>query len=220
MLPGRSANSGRGQGRWWSMRIGEQHVAELGLVVLDITAADEDTLRAALEALQQQWATSGVTAARRLPGEPGVRARVYADVYRPGARWSQRARPRAAPAHVCSPARSTGSVPRGTGAAPAVLVPPSTGTGALPVHPIPARAGGEPSGSSCSLGRVIDLLLVGGWRVSVRSAGRPLWCPTTPGHTSSLAPAASEGPRFGLRHQMLAVDQGSQRHDREPSNRW
>ncbi|MFF2331190.1 MULTISPECIES: DUF6207 family protein [unclassified Streptomyces] len=30
------------------------------------------------------WATSGIGAVRRNPGEPGVRARVYADVLRPG----------------------------------------------------------------------------------------------------------------------------------------
>ncbi|MFJ8856781.1 DUF6207 family protein [Streptomyces sp. NPDC102437] len=66
------------------MQIDEQHVAEPGLVVLDITAADEGTLCAVMEALQQRWATSGMTSVRRLPGEPGVRARVYADVRRSG----------------------------------------------------------------------------------------------------------------------------------------
>ncbi|MEU6213445.1 DUF6207 family protein [Streptomyces sp. NPDC047023] len=30
------------------------------------------------------WATSGVGPVRRDPGEPGVRARIYADVLRPG----------------------------------------------------------------------------------------------------------------------------------------
>ncbi|MER6505090.1 DUF6207 family protein [Streptomyces sp. NPDC001455] len=66
------------------MQIDEQHIAGPGLVVLDITAADESTLRAVLEGLQRQWATSGIAPVRRLPGEPGVRARVYADVHRPG----------------------------------------------------------------------------------------------------------------------------------------
>ncbi|MFF8919021.1 DUF6207 family protein [Streptomyces sp. NPDC015032] len=66
------------------MQIDVQHIAGPGLVVLDIAAADEGTLRAVMEGLQRQWATSGVTPVRRLPGEPGVRARVYADVRRPG----------------------------------------------------------------------------------------------------------------------------------------
>ncbi|MER6501877.1 DUF6207 family protein [Streptomyces sp. NPDC001455] len=68
------------------MKTDEQHVAEPGLVVLDITAADEDTLRTVMDGLQQRWATSGIVPVRRLPGEPGVRARVYADVYRSGTR--------------------------------------------------------------------------------------------------------------------------------------
>ncbi|ALC18377.1 DUF6207 family protein [Streptomyces pristinaespiralis] len=64
------------------MQIDEQNIAEPGLVVLDITAADEDTVRAVLDGLQQQWVTSGVTPVWRTPGEAGVRARVYADVRR------------------------------------------------------------------------------------------------------------------------------------------
>ncbi|BAU87985.1 hypothetical protein SLA_7119 [Streptomyces laurentii] len=70
---------------WWppaivgqGMRIDEQHIAAPGLVVLDITAADEDTLHAVMDALQQRWKTSGIMPVRRVPGEPGVRARVYA----------------------------------------------------------------------------------------------------------------------------------------------
>ncbi|MFE0737410.1 DUF6207 family protein [Streptomyces sp. NPDC058855] len=66
------------------MEIDQQHIAEPGLVVLDVTAADEDTVHAVMEALQEQWATSGITSVRRTPGEPGVRGRVYADVSRPG----------------------------------------------------------------------------------------------------------------------------------------
>ncbi|WP_327364413.1 DUF6207 family protein [Streptomyces sp. NBC_01296] len=33
---------------------------------------------------EERWATSGIVAMHRDPGEPGVRARVYADVLRPG----------------------------------------------------------------------------------------------------------------------------------------
>ncbi|MGW7136653.1 DUF6207 family protein [Streptomyces xanthophaeus] len=64
--------------------IDEQHIAEPGLVVLDITGGDEDTVRAVMAALEERWATSGVGPVRRDPGEPGVRARIYADVLRPG----------------------------------------------------------------------------------------------------------------------------------------
>ncbi|MFF3326436.1 DUF6207 family protein [Streptomyces sp. NPDC002889] len=60
------------------------HVAEPGLVVLDITAADEATAQAVMHGLEQCWATSGASPVRRRPGEPGVSVRVYADVRRPG----------------------------------------------------------------------------------------------------------------------------------------
>ena len=60
----------------------EQHIAEPGLAIVDITASDEDTIRTMMDALQQQWATSGITPVWRVPGEAGVRARVYADVRR------------------------------------------------------------------------------------------------------------------------------------------
>lgn len=63
--------------------IDAQHIAEPGLVVLDITAANEDTLRIVMDSLQQQWATSGVTPVWRTPGQPGITARVHADIRRP-----------------------------------------------------------------------------------------------------------------------------------------
>ncbi|MBB4161698.1 DUF6207 family protein [Streptomyces cinereoruber] len=65
------------------MRIDEEHIAEPGLVVLDVTAADEETARAVMDGLQQKWATSGVTPVWRVPGEAGVRARVHVDTRRP-----------------------------------------------------------------------------------------------------------------------------------------
>ncbi|MFD9302128.1 DUF6207 family protein [Streptomyces sp. NPDC060048] len=64
--------------------IDEQHIAEPGLVVLDITGGDEDTVQAVMATLEERWATSGIAPVRREPGEPGVRARIYADVLRPG----------------------------------------------------------------------------------------------------------------------------------------
>ncbi|MGW2089077.1 DUF6207 family protein [Streptomyces sp. NPDC001880] len=65
------------------MKIDAQHIDEPGLVVLDITAADEDTAHAVMAALEQWWATSGITPVRSEPGVAGVRARVYADIRRP-----------------------------------------------------------------------------------------------------------------------------------------
>lgn len=41
--------------------INEQHIAETVLVVVDVTAADEDTIRAVVHCLHQQSATSGIT---------------------------------------------------------------------------------------------------------------------------------------------------------------
>ncbi|MEE1735501.1 DUF6207 family protein [Streptomyces sp. BE147] len=64
--------------------IHEQHLSEPGLVVLDITAPDETTLNTVMTALQERWATSGISAGRRTPGRAGIRARVYADTRRPG----------------------------------------------------------------------------------------------------------------------------------------
>ncbi|MEU9031864.1 DUF6207 family protein [Streptomyces sp. NPDC048383] len=44
--------------------------------------ADEDTVRAAVDALGRLYATSGPGRLRRAPGQAGVR--VYADLLRPG----------------------------------------------------------------------------------------------------------------------------------------
>ncbi|MFJ2272456.1 DUF6207 family protein [Streptomyces sp. NPDC087228] len=63
-------------------RINAQHVSEPGLVVLDITAADEATAQAVMADLEQWWAISGIMPVQREPGTPGVKARVYADIRR------------------------------------------------------------------------------------------------------------------------------------------
>ncbi|MFJ6017526.1 DUF6207 family protein [Streptomyces sp. NPDC092952] len=52
-------------------------------MVLDITGGDEDTVRIVMAALEERWATSGISPVQREPGVPGVRARVYADILRP-----------------------------------------------------------------------------------------------------------------------------------------
>ncbi|NEC67724.1 DUF6207 family protein [Streptomyces sp. SID9727] len=54
--------------------ISEQHISEPGLVVLDIIAADEDTLRVVVTRLEERWATSGPAQVRRVPGRAGVTA--------------------------------------------------------------------------------------------------------------------------------------------------
>lgn len=66
-------------------RIDEQHVSESGLLVLDITAADESTAAAALRELDRLWASSGANRVWRVPGEPGVKARLHVDLRHTGA---------------------------------------------------------------------------------------------------------------------------------------
>jgi hypothetical protein len=55
-------------------------LAEAGLLVLDLTAPDEQTALVAMEQLQQLWRTSGIVPVRRVPGRPGVTVRLYADL--------------------------------------------------------------------------------------------------------------------------------------------
>ncbi|MDQ1051582.1 DUF6207 family protein [Streptomyces sp. V4I2] len=62
--------------------IDEQHMVQPGLVILDITAADEATALAAVAELDRLWATSGIGVVRRVPGGLGVKARLYAHLRR------------------------------------------------------------------------------------------------------------------------------------------
>ncbi|MFF7205340.1 DUF6207 family protein [Streptomyces sp. NPDC008141] len=64
--------------------VDEQHVAEPGLIVVDITAADEATALAAVAEMDSRWATSRPDQVRRLPGQVGVTLRLYADIRRSG----------------------------------------------------------------------------------------------------------------------------------------
>ncbi|MEV7444573.1 DUF6207 family protein [Streptomyces sp. NPDC091204] len=65
-------------------QIDPTHVSEHGLLVLDITGRDEATVYAAADDLGRRWATSGTPSIRRVPGEPGVTAPLYADLRRSG----------------------------------------------------------------------------------------------------------------------------------------
>lgn len=65
------------------MDIEPVHVSKPGLVVLDVVAADEATARAAREQLSRIWATDGGDRVWRLPGQPGVRLRIYAHLEHP-----------------------------------------------------------------------------------------------------------------------------------------
>ncbi|GAA2603189.1 DUF6207 family protein [Streptomyces tubercidicus] len=62
--------------------ISEEHLSEPGLVVIDITAADEATAIEAAAALGGLWLSSGPSAPWRTPGEAGVTVRAYADLRR------------------------------------------------------------------------------------------------------------------------------------------
>ncbi|MFF1344251.1 DUF6207 family protein [Streptomyces sp. NPDC058290] len=103
------------------------HVSEPGLLVLDITGQDEATVHAAVEELGRRWATSVTPSVRRVPGEPGVAARLHADL-RPQQR---RPRLRGSPAHLhgrLGPPLPSGctSPPRMPGGASCRVSPPMT----------------------------------------------------------------------------------------------
>ncbi|POX55328.1 hypothetical protein C3489_11110 [Streptomyces sp. Ru71] len=63
--------------------INEVHVAEPGLVVVEVAAADDETAFAFQEALAARWATATAERTSRVPGEPGVRLRCYLDLRQP-----------------------------------------------------------------------------------------------------------------------------------------
>ncbi|MCX5450256.1 DUF6207 family protein [Streptomyces nigrescens] len=64
------------------MEISQEHLREPGLVVIDVTAADEETAHQAAVELGGLWLSSGPSAPRRTPGQPGVTIRTYADLRR------------------------------------------------------------------------------------------------------------------------------------------
>ncbi|WP_443334074.1 DUF6207 family protein [Streptomyces sp. CB02261] len=69
------------------MQIHEQHLAEPGAGVLDVTVVDLETACVALDGPRQLWTASGRHAGRRMAGESGRANRVHAAVLRcPGRR--------------------------------------------------------------------------------------------------------------------------------------
>ncbi|MFG2677363.1 DUF6207 family protein [Streptomyces sp. NPDC048445] len=56
------------------------------LLVFDITAAHEAPADVMMVSLERRWEMSGITVARRMPGEPGVTARIFDDTRRPRTR--------------------------------------------------------------------------------------------------------------------------------------
>ncbi|WP_222872072.1 DUF6207 family protein [Streptomyces sp. WAC01526] len=64
------------------MEISQEHLREPGLVVIDVTAADEETAHQAAVELGGLWLSSGPSAPWRTPGQPGVTVRAYADLRR------------------------------------------------------------------------------------------------------------------------------------------
>ncbi|MEU5524859.1 DUF6207 family protein [Streptomyces sp. NPDC047860] len=72
-------------GRRWSvvpgMRpINDAHVAEPGLAVVEVAAADDETAFAVQELLATRCAVAAADRTVHEPGEPGVRLRCYLDL--------------------------------------------------------------------------------------------------------------------------------------------
>ncbi|MEU3342437.1 DUF6207 family protein [Streptomyces sp. NPDC006668] len=63
--------------------INEAHVAEPGLAVVDIAAADDTTAFAVQEMLAARCAIAPADRTVREPGEPGVRLRCFLDLRQP-----------------------------------------------------------------------------------------------------------------------------------------
>ncbi|MFE9679541.1 DUF6207 family protein [Streptomyces sp. NPDC006259] len=63
--------------------INEAHVSEPGLIVVDVAAANDDTVLSFQQLLADRWATATATSTTRDAGEPGVRLRCYLDLRQP-----------------------------------------------------------------------------------------------------------------------------------------
>jgi hypothetical protein len=80
MLPG-GENFGRRRNVVPGMRpINDAHVAEPGLAVVEVAAADDQTAFAVQELLATRCAVAAADRTTHEPGEPGVRLRCYLDL--------------------------------------------------------------------------------------------------------------------------------------------
>ncbi|MEU9397605.1 DUF6207 family protein [Streptomyces sp. NPDC048324] len=57
--------------------IQQAHLAEPGLLVIDVAGADDATVMAFQDAIAQMWAMATAERTTRDPGQPGVRIRMY-----------------------------------------------------------------------------------------------------------------------------------------------
>ncbi|OSC47542.1 hypothetical protein B5181_42210 [Streptomyces sp. 4F] len=60
--------------------INDGHVAEPGLAVVEVAAADDETAFAVQELLATRWAIAPADRTTHEPGEPGVRLRCFLDL--------------------------------------------------------------------------------------------------------------------------------------------
>ncbi|GGQ88444.1 DUF6207 family protein [Streptomyces althioticus] len=60
--------------------INDAHVAEPGLAVVEVAAADDETAFAIQEMLATRYAVAAADRTTHEPGEPGVRLRCYLDL--------------------------------------------------------------------------------------------------------------------------------------------
>ncbi|WP_333743605.1 DUF6207 family protein [Streptomyces ardesiacus] len=60
--------------------INEAHLAQPGLAVVEVAAADDETAFAVQELLATRWAIAPADRTTHEPGEPGVRLRCFLDL--------------------------------------------------------------------------------------------------------------------------------------------
>lgn len=81
VTPPGGENSGRRRSVVPGMRpINDAHVAEPGLAVVEVAAADNETAFAIQELLATRYAVAAADRTTHEPGEPGVRLRCYLDL--------------------------------------------------------------------------------------------------------------------------------------------